>query len=404
MSTTATMKVLNTLFTYEPITGLKLSAAACDTKSLENLVNNIFSNCDRLILLPGDYTLSKNLELIKEKITPLIYNMVHNGLDNQNFKSFMKLCKCNLFNLILECCMSYCNEQKKGNKTTILKLFTNFNKSPNRYERNSNTAIHLIMLSFKSLSDKDKIKVINDILVDCEKVDGVCSLINIHESPLMIYDFIETLIYDKTIISESLFDKLFKNTKILEIFKIHGSSVFKSKLIPIDEIFEKLSPLAKAKYLLSYRNCECVNLEIRGGISLYMQYLQMDRHRDNLIKGTVQLCKKYHEYIPDIINLIISFIGRQRYVDANQINQLKNKINVENLNNTKLLNQLLNITNYKDNTIRLTINQKMLNKIEKNIDSEIAHLINKLICNIENPHTYYNEFIEQTNAEENILN
>jgi hypothetical protein len=46
----------------------------------------------------------------------------------------------------------------------------------------------------------------------------------------------------------------------------------------------------------------------------------------------------------------------------------------------------------------------MLNKIEKNIDSEIAHLINKLICNIENPHTYYNEFIEQTNAEENILN
>lgn len=90
MSTTATMKVLNTLFTYEPITGLKLSAAACDTKSLENLVNNIFSNCNRLILLPGDYTLSKNLELIKEKITPLIYNMVHNGLDNQNFKSFMK--------------------------------------------------------------------------------------------------------------------------------------------------------------------------------------------------------------------------------------------------------------------------------------------------------------------------
>lgn len=397
---TATMKVLNTLFTHEPITGLKLSAAACDPLAIEYLVDRLFNKYEKIRNNVGVLTLSKNLIPLKEKISPLIYEIINNHFSHKVklSNSFTNACAMDTLALILDCCMQHCKDNKNGRMITILKLFDIDNdtfknaRDSNLYPRRYYESIYkdgtlnsneFFLSSFKSLSSNNQMRLINNILLDSQKPDCAVSWVlkGNNTIRLMVYQYIEIFLEDKQKLTESQYNKIFKNTDILEVIKLPCNRILHDTLIPKDKLFEKLPNKIKVQYLLGPINDLNKKPDENLICSLrYQQYLQDDRHIDDIILGTVQLCKKQPKYIALIINIITQSINRPRHSNKTS-DEFKRDMWIENFNHTKLLNKLLRIDYSKSNISKLNVNQidlTIVNQKQPQLVDLIQQLINKV--------------------------
>lgn len=116
-------KILRTLFTVNPERNiLRLSAATQNDDVVEAFVETLFLNFKSITKRIGDFRVGENFRPLKEKLSPWIYKVINEKFDKVELKEFKKNCSIVALELILDCCILYCEQNKNGNKNSILRL------------------------------------------------------------------------------------------------------------------------------------------------------------------------------------------------------------------------------------------------------------------------------------------